>query len=561
MVLRVCRRVLGNCHDADDAFQATFLVLVKKAVTVAQRERLANWLYGVAYRVSLQVRDERSRRRAHEGSTDPAQVAASGPDADAGCPELDAELQHLPEKYRAPVVLCYLEGKTNEQAAQELAWPTGTVKIRLSRARDLLRNRLVRRGVTLTVGSLAVLLAQESASAAVPAALAQAVQGAALGTPAAAPVVALADAALKAGTIAKLKLCAAALVAASTLAAVGIVASQRLSPKPDVMVLADFDGGSVPVNQAGEPYPSSRSFDPKPDGGLFTARIETRDAVKGNSLRLTLTEGWLKAQFSPHGKDRWTFTRDYVADPAGWRLNTYDQMTLWLKLPTEARPYMRGGSNNVTVGTYCKRVRDPHPQNDLTGGGHFYHRFNVPAVGSWVQLSVNPHPHYQEGDDQAREIAVQTQPTGEDGYNYFDTLTRFYVEVRFPPASYPADYLLDEIRFERRPHAENDRQVYGIAATHVPQTNRVIVTWSRPRSEDTSKHEVRYAFRSIHETGWEKAQTAPGSPVAPAGSGTENGMVYDTTELPLAGQSVVYLAIRPQNADRFTQVAVPLILK
>lgn len=185
VVLGLCRRMLHNAHDADDAFQATFLVLVRRAGSIRNRDSVGSWLYGVAYRVALEARTRSARRRVRE--TEAATMTTpdswenepiapeTGRESSADWrelrPMLDAELYRLPEKYRAPVILCYLEGKTNEEAAEQLAWPTGTVKGRLSRARDLLRARLNRRGVALSVAALVPLFA-ERATASVPPALA-----------------------------------------------------------------------------------------------------------------------------------------------------------------------------------------------------------------------------------------------------------------------------------------------------------------------------------------------------------------------------------------------------
>jgi RNA polymerase sigma factor (sigma-70 family) len=149
MVLAVCRRVLHDAHDAEDAFQATFLVLVRKARFIARPELLANWLYGVAYRVAVKARANANRRSAHERRAGAMTSVGSAPERIGSelRAVLDAELSHLPEKYRAPLVLCYLEGKTNEQAARLLGWPTGSISGRLARARELLRERLVSRGL------------------------------------------------------------------------------------------------------------------------------------------------------------------------------------------------------------------------------------------------------------------------------------------------------------------------------------------------------------------------------------------------------------------------------
>jgi RNA polymerase sigma factor (sigma-70 family) len=150
MVRGVCRQILRHPHDADDAFQATFLVLVRKARSIQVRESLAPWLYSVAYRTAQRARASASRYR-QEGVEQVEAVGASAEDSyqlDLR-PLLHEELDRLPDKYRAPIVLCHLEGKTHEQAAQLLHWPIGTVSGRLSRGRELLKSRLERRGLAV----------------------------------------------------------------------------------------------------------------------------------------------------------------------------------------------------------------------------------------------------------------------------------------------------------------------------------------------------------------------------------------------------------------------------
>ncbi|SIO36055.1 RNA polymerase sigma factor, sigma-70 family [Singulisphaera sp. GP187] len=155
MVLGVCRRILADPRDAEDAFQATFLVLVKKARRVRVDDSLGRWLYGVACRVAARARTEAGRRQAREGE---GVVDCAGPSFDSDRFDLrrvlDEELDRLPEKYRVPVVLCYLEGLTHELAAERLGWPVGTVRGRLSRARERLRTRLSSRGLAPTAAGL-----------------------------------------------------------------------------------------------------------------------------------------------------------------------------------------------------------------------------------------------------------------------------------------------------------------------------------------------------------------------------------------------------------------------
>ena len=164
MVLGVCRHVLNEPQDAEDAFQATFLLLVRKAGSIRDRDVLGHWLYEVAYRTAIRAKANAARRNARERQG--AAMLATGHEHDVAWnelrPVLHEEISRLPEKYRKPVILCYLEGKTNEEVAALLEWPVGTVKGRLSRARDLLKSRLTRRGLALSAGLLASLFAQNA---------------------------------------------------------------------------------------------------------------------------------------------------------------------------------------------------------------------------------------------------------------------------------------------------------------------------------------------------------------------------------------------------------------
>jgi RNA polymerase sigma factor (sigma-70 family) len=175
MVLNVCQRVLNNAQDAEDAFQATFLVLVRKARSIKKREAVGSWLYGVAHRVALRARADAARRRKCERqAADPDHNHRAHNEASHEArPILDEEVNRLPEKYRRPIMLCYFEGKTYEEAARLLGWPAGTVSIRLARARNLLGSRLARRGLTVASAALVALLAEGSATATVPSLLAE----------------------------------------------------------------------------------------------------------------------------------------------------------------------------------------------------------------------------------------------------------------------------------------------------------------------------------------------------------------------------------------------------
>jgi RNA polymerase sigma factor (sigma-70 family) len=176
LVLNVCRRVLRDVHEADDVFQATFLLLARKAGWKGWHESVANWLYEAAYRLAVKARAAAHCRRLKEGRA--AERRQQGAMAIMALEELrqalDEELAHLPGRWRAPLVLCYLQGKTRDEAAQELGWTLGMVKSRLERGRQLLHHRLSRRGLGLSAVLSAVFLAPGAASAVVPRALAEA---------------------------------------------------------------------------------------------------------------------------------------------------------------------------------------------------------------------------------------------------------------------------------------------------------------------------------------------------------------------------------------------------
>src|SRR5713101_7654266 len=162
MVRGVCRRLLAQESDVDDAFQATFLVLLRKADTIRKTPSLGSWLYGVAFRIAHRARAESGRRSGYEKKG--RKSAPSDPGMEAAwrelCAVLDVEVHGLGEKYRAPIVLCYLEGQTRDQAARQLGWSLRTLDRRLEQGRERLRVRLARRSITLSAALFATGLSQ-----------------------------------------------------------------------------------------------------------------------------------------------------------------------------------------------------------------------------------------------------------------------------------------------------------------------------------------------------------------------------------------------------------------
>ena len=236
MVLGVCRGMLTDPHAVEDAFQATFLVLVRRAGSLGEHDAIGHWLYGVARRVALRARSETARKHAWEKPISGVDPAGGGTDPDHFelAARLHEELTRLPAVYRAPVVLCYLEGLTHEEAARQLHWPVGTVKGRLARAKDMLRGRLWRRGMMPSIGLIAATLARD-ATAAVPASLIQSTVRAALHVSAgraAEGVVSVASIHLMKGVVSsmfatKLKVAAAVLGTCGCLALGGWAAAQQ----------------------------------------------------------------------------------------------------------------------------------------------------------------------------------------------------------------------------------------------------------------------------------------------------------------------------------------------
>jgi RNA polymerase sigma factor (sigma-70 family) len=247
MVRRVCRRVLADPGLADDAFQATFLVLARRAAAVRSREALASWLHGVAYRVARKARAAGARRQLREVTAPGVDPPDPRPDplAEVSAREVltvvDEEVQRLPEAYRLPVILCCMEGQSREEAARVLGWTPGSVKGRLERGRARLHARLVRRGLTLSAALAAVEASRGGAPAGVPGTLADETARAALacaagrgaaGAMVSERVVLLAEAGLRATPVGKVALAALLLAAGLVLAGTGAVALQLRAAKP-----------------------------------------------------------------------------------------------------------------------------------------------------------------------------------------------------------------------------------------------------------------------------------------------------------------------------------------
>jgi len=302
MVLGVCRRALRDPHDADDAFQATFLILARRAGAIRDREILARWLFGVARRVSARARVLAGRRRDRER---PASEELAGPVIDPADGELrailDEEVGRLPDRYRSPVVLCYLEGRSHEEAARQLGWPVGTVKGRLSRARDLLRSRLTRRGLTASAATLAMAAVRE-ASAAVPEPLIQSTTRTALIY-------------VAGGATAGMLPAASAALAGATLRAMAMTKLKALSAA--VLAVGFAAGGAgviAQVGKAGDEAPGAKAAEVVVGVKDTPANRDDRSAIQGRWQLITLEVGGKPE--APPERGPTLITRDQIIPPA-----------------------------------------------------------------------------------------------------------------------------------------------------------------------------------------------------------------------------------------------------
>jgi RNA polymerase sigma factor (sigma-70 family) len=270
MVLRACRSILRDDHDAMDAFQATFLVLVRKRGSLWVRDSLGPWLHRVACRAAGRSKADAARRRAFERPT-AAFVSAYTPDRDRDdlAATLNDEVNRLPDRYRTPILLCHMEGHTCEEAARLMGCPVGTVASRLSRGRDRLRTMLSRRGLVFGAAAIGEALSYDAAGAAVPPALlssttriatstiAGSVPDAAITT----AIISLAQGTMKAMLLAKLKLAIAVLLPVCTLAAGALVAARQISGQRPNGEPAKQDGLAAPANGADIPVVTQHADD------------------------------------------------------------------------------------------------------------------------------------------------------------------------------------------------------------------------------------------------------------------------------------------------------------
>jgi RNA polymerase sigma factor (sigma-70 family) len=351
MVWGVVRRVAGNGPDAEDAFQATFLVLVRKAGSLRSRELVGNWLYGVAYRTALKARTAAARRRARERQVERMPHPEVGPDeawSDLQ-PVLDRELERLPDKYRVPLVLCELEGRSRKEVARQLRLPEGTLSSRLATARRMLAARLTRRGLTLSAATLAAALSQQAASAGVPRELVVSTVRVATRAAGALPagVSALTEGMVKSMLIRKLKIGTVGLLALGVAALAAGGAARKALARPDESV----PGAKKATNAKAPAVADASHWPSRPmpvpvlanidkDGSVITRHIVTamnvRRVIGADGEERVFTEPVVIPQIRRGEKDVVK-----MFDTKGRRVEPKDWARL-LKKPVLALAYLNG---------------------------------------------------------------------------------------------------------------------------------------------------------------------------------------------------------------------------
>jgi RNA polymerase sigma factor (sigma-70 family) len=403
MVLGICHRVLNHAQDAEDAFQATFLLLARKPTAIRKQTALASWLHSVAYRTAMRAKRDSARRRFHEKRVAP--MARTPATSELALRELqallDQEIERLAEKYKAPFVLCCLEGKSKTEAANELGWKVGTVSSRLAYARKFLQTRLSRRGVSLSAALGAVALTPDGASAAVPgllidgtvkAALEYATGKGALDGLISAEVASLVKGVAKSMAISKFK-SALVLMLGMSIAATGIGTFTH-------HLLAESKGGETTEAQppsADKPTPQPHA---EPAAATGTVRVVVLDP-NGKPLPGARVQAQIWTEEKPFHTDR-----DYETDATGVAQVQLPKSFTTLRLYARKKPFatLLAGWEKKELASGAKVPAEYlfRMEPAVSAGGRIVDEHGKPIASARVRVMMNLANHLKPANSDGR---------------------------------------------------------------------------------------------------------------------------------------------------------------
>lgn len=353
------------------------------------------------------------------------------------------------------------------------------------------------------------------------------------------------------------------LLTALTMSGVMFGASQTYAN----IVFGDFEQPIYVVNSAANDH-SGYLWYHYPNGVLGGAAeigsvslSSEKSALNKQSAKVNMSSGAVYFQFYPKIGSHYKYLREVVSEDlklGKWENNHYNRMEFFVLVPEQVTE-RSGGRYNMTVGTYVRATTADRTKAE-SHNAHFYHRFDIPYSGVWHKVVMDTHPSHQRAISGSTEHGDMRHPTGENNYNYFDLLTRFYVDFEASNVrSNPAIWHFDGFRIYSETRTENEEQVYSMHGSYNDQ--RLTVGWNRNKDENNVSHEIRYAFQDIHQLGWSRATPAPGSPLKPQGHQGYNGMLYQTDQVDASGHDTIYVAVKPQNSNLFKQISIPISLE
>jgi RNA polymerase sigma factor (sigma-70 family) len=397
-VLAAARQVLTDAADVDDVFQATFLVLLKKAKSIRKRQSLGGWLYSVAHRLALRTRKQTGRRERLEAEI-PAAVGSEAPDFSwrEACAILHEELDRLPDAYRLPLLLCYIDGHTRDEVARQLGVKVDVLRGRLERGRDRLRSRLTRRGVALSAGLLSA-VANPATAGGPSELLLRAVVGSATTGHVSAKISALVQGAVSSMTIGKFKLLAAAVLTAGVISTGAYVTKLGSSPSPTPPPQAN----EMPPASAAPPPPVAEANPLTPDEKAATRTLRV---VVLDPQGKPLPSAKIHASIWTEEKG-FKANHDYETEVAGAVQvelpKTFYILRLWASKKPFVTMFANWEQNELASAKKLPADYTFRLEACVTAGGRIVNEQGKPIAGAKIQVAISNDPKPPGGDGRAR---------------------------------------------------------------------------------------------------------------------------------------------------------------